>query len=125
MRAAIAAVFLPLLLAPAMAQTASSGENGHYQMTPSSNGFLRLDTRTGAVSVCTLSGVNVECRAAADDRAALAEEVERLSRRNAQLEARGSTVLPSREDMGKAMDYAEEFMQRMKRVLADEPKPGN
>jgi hypothetical protein len=125
MRAVLAVAFLPFLFAQALAQTPSPSENGRYQMTPSPNGFLRLDTRSGAVSVCVLQGVNVECRAAADDRAALAEEVERLSRRNAELEARGATVLPSRDDMGKAMDYAEEFMQRMKRVLADEPKTGN
>lgn len=123
MRAAFAVILLPFLVAPAMAQTPPSSENGRFQMTPSPNGFLRLDTRTGAVSVCTLQGAGVECRAAADDRAALADEVERLSRRNAELEAR-SGVLPSREDMGKAMEYAEDFMQRMKRVLTDEPKTG-
>ncbi len=116
-----------LALSPAMAQSPASGENGRFQMTPAPNGFLRLDTRTGAVSVCTLTGAAAECRAAADDRAALMDEVERLTKRNADLESSAAKAPPAagplrREDMGKAMDFAEEFIRRMMRAMKDESK---
>ena len=134
MRIPLAFAALTLATLGAGAQTPAeapppTGENGRFQMTPAPNGFLRLDTRTGAVSVCTISGNGAECRAAADDRAALVGEVERLAKRNAELEA-GATQrpsrplagLPSREDFGKAMDFAEEFVRRMSRVMRDENK---
>jgi hypothetical protein len=130
--AVFSAVVAAAGLGTVRAQTAdsSSSENGRYQMTPAANGFLRLDTRTGIVSLCTISGAAAECRTAADDRAALMNEVERLSKRNAELETganRGRPAppiagLPSREDFGKAMDYAEEFMRRMMRMMRDESK---
>ena len=115
-------------IAPACAEEADSGTGsaGRYQMTPAANGFLRLDTKTGAVSMCTISGSSAECRAAADDRAALMSEVDRLSQKNAELESRGTAAkppiarLPDREDFGKALDMAEEFMRRMKRVLRED-----
>lgn len=119
------ALLSPAVTAPALAQPA--GDNGRYQMTAAGSGFLRLDTRTGAVSVCTLTGAGAECRAAADDRAALMSEIERLTQRLAGQEsgappaaARGGSGLPSKEEAGKAMDLAEEFMRRMMRIMRDE-----
>jgi len=109
----------------------SDSPAGRYSMTPTTNGFLRLDTQTGAVSLCVAKEAGAECRAAADDRAALSDEIDRLSKRNAELEGRlagaGSrsplNALPSREDFGKAMDYAEDFMRRMMRVLREDERP--
>ncbi len=110
-------------------------QNGRFQMTPAPDGFMRLDTRTGAVSVCTLSGGSAACRAAADERSALMNEIDRLAKRNAQLEPGGAATrpgpllgrAPDREDMRKAMDFAEDFMRRMMRILRDdtEPRPGD
>ena len=71
-------VTLVLALAPqALAQTPGAGqtaapvepaaaENGRYTMTPAPGGFLRLDTRTGAVALCTVKGPAVTCAASAD-----------------------------------------------------------
>ena len=75
----------------------------------------------------TLTGAAAECRAAADDRAALMDEVERLTKRNADLESSAAKAPPAagplrREDMGKAMDFAEEFIRRMMRAMKDESK---
>jgi hypothetical protein len=101
-------------------------ENGRYTMTPTTNGFLRLDTRTGSVSLCTVNGGSAECRAAADDRAALTGEIERLAKRNAELETRAgrdtSRRLPNDSEAQRAMDLAEQFMRRMMRIMRDEPK---
>ena len=123
---------LALIVACAGAARAAEtdGQTGRYTMTPTANGFLRLDTQTGAVSLCAVKDAGAECRAAADDRAALGDEIERLSKKNAELEARVAgagtraplNALPSREDMGKAMDYAEDFMRRMMRLLREDER---
>lgn len=98
-------------------------------MTPAANGFLRLDKQTGAVSLCVVKDTGAECRAAADDHAALASEIDRLSKRNSELEGRLAEArkpavgLPSKDDMGKALDYAEEFMRRMMRLMREDERP--
>ena len=126
MRLAPALVLLCLAATPALAEkpeAALPGENGRYSMTPTQNGFLRLDTRTGAVSLCTVTGTSAQCRAAADDRTALTEEIERLAQRNAQLEgSAGTRSLPPADEMNRAMDVAEQFMRRMMRIMRDESK---
>ena len=54
-------------------------------------------------------------------------EIERLSKRNAELEGNGlraarppAANLPSKEEFGRAMDMAEDFMRRMMRIMRDE-----
>ena len=135
MRLTLATLLCAAALAPALAQTPPdlappSTENGRYQMTSAANGFLRLDTRTGAVSLCTIANGGAECRAAADDRAALMAEIDRLAKRNAELDsgsrpARPLAGLPPKEEFGRAMDMAEDFMRRMMRVMRDETKDRN
>lgn len=106
---------------------------GRYSMTPTTDGFLRLDTKTGAVSLCVIKKENVLCQPGADERAALEAEIARLSRKNADLEnslksARKSTgqrlreILPSDKDMDKALTYAERLMRRMMRIMREEEK---
>jgi hypothetical protein len=113
-------------LAGAAAQDASSPADGRYAMTPAPNGFLRLDTRTGAVSLCAVSGETVACRAAADERAALQDEIDRLMRENADL--RGQTAqsrsrygIPSDRDIDRALGVGGRFMKRFMQMLRDEP----
>ena len=117
-----------LIASCALAQTAT--ENGRYSMTPVEGGFLRLDTRTGEVSMCRPAGDNVQCRAAPDDVAALQSEIDRLAIENAEMKSRLAAQSPatppasrSREEMDRAFDYAERFMRRMMRVLRDDPPP--
>ena len=131
MRAVLALAFLAAGSVVALAaDDASSG--ARFTMSPAPNGgVLRLDRATGAVSLCTVTAAGAECRAASDDRASLNDEITRLRARNAELERRLAesraaappppvAALPSREDMGKAMDFAEEFMRRMMRVMRDD-----
>ena len=53
-------------------------ENGRYALSPVTDGVIRLDTRTGAVSTCTNSGNGWACYAVPDERAALDAEIGRL-----------------------------------------------
>ena len=68
----------------ALAQSAPDTDNGRYTLSPVGDGFLRLDTRTGAVSTCTSKGGWV-CRVVPDERAALDAEIGRLQSENAKL----------------------------------------
>src|SRR5215204_1398387 len=80
----------------ALAQSKPDTENGRYALSPIADGVLRLDTRTGAVSTCSNSGVGWACYAVPDERAAFDTEIGRLQADNeklrAQLAERDGTV---------------------------------
>jgi hypothetical protein len=61
---------------------------GRYTMTPSGQDMLRLDTKTGAVSLCARQAGNWICKSVADDQVALQNEIDRLSIENEQLRAK-------------------------------------
>ena len=63
-------------------------ENGRYALSPVTDGVIRLDTRTGAVSTCTNSGNGWACYAVPDERAALDAEIGRLEADNEKLKTR-------------------------------------
>ncbi len=70
---------------PAAAQTAPDSENGRYSFSGVPDGMLRLDTRTGAVSLCAKQATGWACNAVPDERAALENEIARLQRENGAL----------------------------------------
>jgi hypothetical protein len=116
------------VLAQQSADSAATAENGRYSMTPVQDGFLRLDTRTGAVAMCRLVNGAPECRPAADERAALENEIGRLQAENRDLrlkppgpgDAGPPSGLPSEQDMDKALSFAERFMRRMMRIMREQ-----
>lgn len=83
--AALATVVCLGAFAPALAQAAPDSENGRYALSPTSDGVVRLDTRTGIVSTCGDKGSGWACYAVPDERAALDEEIGRLLRENEKL----------------------------------------
>ena len=85
--ALLATALVLALTGAAMAQSAPDTENGRYTLAPASDGFLRLDTRTGASSICADKGNGWACLAMPDERAALDSEIGRLSRDNERLKA--------------------------------------
>jgi hypothetical protein len=92
---AIAATVL-LAGSAAVAQSAPDTENGRYAMAPAGDGFLRLDTRSGAMSTCSNSSAGWACYTVPDERAAMDAEIGRLQADNdrlkAELAAREPTV---------------------------------
>ena len=102
---------------------ADATENGRYSMTPIDGGFLRLDTRNGMVSLCKIENGAAICRAATEERTALENEIDRLAKQNEALKKQqGPSVLPTRQEFDRALDYAEQFMRRMMRIMReDEP----
>ena len=69
----------------AYAQTAPDSENGRYVFNQVADGMLRLDTRTGQVSLCAKKDTGWACNAVPDERQALESEITRLQRENGAL----------------------------------------
>jgi FtsZ-binding cell division protein ZapB len=109
------------------AAPASEASSGRYTMTPVPDGFLRLDTRSGQVSLCVLQNGQAQCRASADERAALQAEIDRLATENAALKTQGQksqepkVATEDEEDrrFDKALDRAERFVRRMIQLFRD------
>jgi hypothetical protein len=83
----------------ALAQSMPDSENGRYVLSPTADGVIRLDTRTGAVSACNNSGAGWACYSMPDERAALDVEIGRLRAENEKSKAeieRLKTELASR-----------------------------
>lgn len=105
-------------------------EGERFSLTPAEGGFLRLDKETGAVSYCSVKdGVSV-CRLGADERAAMAAEIEKLRAENARLKAqadlgpgRPSTV-PSEQEFDRALSFTERFLRRIMRIFREEAPNG-
>ena len=73
-------------LGSAQAQTAPpDSENGRYSFSAVPDGMLRLDTRTGAVSLCDKQAAGWACSTVPDERTALENEIARLQRENGAL----------------------------------------
>ncbi len=120
------------------AGTQAGAAPGRYTMTPTENGFLRLDTQTGAVSLCMRKDGRWACESVADDAKLLRDEIARLARENealrrrlAELEGRKSgrpgLTLPSEEEVDKALSLMERFLRKFKDMakrLAEDPQPG-
>jgi hypothetical protein len=112
--------FLASGLSAAFAQDEA---NGRYAMAPIEGGLLRLDTRTGETAFCKMQGDTVECRGLGHERLALEAEIERLRRENAELKSRLSGAQPHprmQEEMNRALEFAEQFMRRMMRIMREE-----
>jgi hypothetical protein len=77
------------------AQTVPDSENGRYTLSPLTDGVIRLDTRTGAVSTCTDTGTGWACYATPDERAALDAEIGRLQADNEKLKAKLAALEPT------------------------------
>jgi hypothetical protein len=80
---AIAAVCLstPVFADDAMPDT----NGGRYTLNKVTDGFVRLDTQTGEVALCSQRAVGWACQVAPQDRAAFESEIARLRGENAAL----------------------------------------
>src|SRR6185437_5961712 len=73
--------------AASAAEGAPDNENGRYTFSPTTEGMMRLDTKTGTVSNCNNSAAGWACYAVPDERKALDEEIGRLQAENEKLKA--------------------------------------
>lgn len=78
------AVAVPLAGSPARAQSAApESDDARYTFNRIDDGYLRLDGRTGQVSICVRRSPGWACEAVPDERAALEAEIARLQAENA------------------------------------------
>ncbi len=122
---AASALLFSVLALPAGAQDAD-----RYTLERSADGYVRMDRRTGEMSICEERSGQLVCRLAADERSAFQEEVDRLAdrlsgleKRLAELEAAGRSntekVLPTEEDFEKSLGYMERFFRRFMDIVRD------
>src|SRR6185437_13419091 len=84
--AVAATVFIGAAIGPTLAdEPAPDSEGGRYVFSKQANGFLRLDTQSGAVALCNEQPVGWACQAAPEDRAMFERELARLQNENAAL----------------------------------------
>lgn len=80
------AVAAAVLIGQALAdEPTPDTEGGRYVFSRQANGFLRLDTKSGAVSLCSEQPVGWACQAAPEDRAVFEGEIARLQNENVAL----------------------------------------
>ncbi|MBO6636986.1 MAG: hypothetical protein JJ920_08670 [Roseitalea sp.] len=106
----------------------TAADTGRYVMEPTGEGFVRMDTETGEMSVCALEGDEVVCRLGADERAAFFDALDALEARVEVLERRlnagaGSAIardgLPDPEEFERGLGYMEEFMRRFMGIVEE------
>ncbi|RWA58845.1 hypothetical protein [Mesorhizobium sp.] len=123
-------ILIPAALCSLVAASAYSEETDRYRLEKSANGYVRMDTQTGAMSICEEHSGQLVCKMAADERAAFQDEIDRLQNsvkaldeRVAKLEntpsARLESNLPSEEDFNKTMNYMERFFRRFMDIVKD------
>jgi predicted nuclease with TOPRIM domain len=133
------ALTFSFLLIPLLAG-ASATEPDRYRLEKTPNGYVRMDTQTGAMSICEEKWGELVCRMAADERTAVQDEIERLQTelkalndrlatvkaledRVARLEnsmtARIEKTLPTEEDFNRTMSYMERFFRSFMGIVRD------
>jgi hypothetical protein len=84
-RPCLAAIVIAALVAPlAHAQPPDNGD-GRFSFHRADDGYLRLDGKTGQVSICGRRGTGWQCHLVPDERSALETEIARLQADNAAL----------------------------------------
>ena len=127
-----------LALMPLVAVSAHANDAERYKLEKSANGYVRMDTQTGAMSICEEKEGQLVCRVAADERSAFQDEIDRLQDKVKGLDERVSKLenslsqklessLPSEEDFNKTMSYMERFLRSFMGIVKDmekeEPAP--
>jgi len=118
-----------LLCAPASAE----GDAQRYRLEKTEDGYVRMDTITGAMSTCREQSGQLVCRMAADERSVVQDEMDRLQgqvkaleERVAKLEnsltSRLESSLPSEEEFNKTMGYMERFFRSFMGIVRDMEK---
>jgi len=126
-------VLIPAALVSLVAASAFSEETDRYRLEKSTNGYVRMDTQTGAMSICEERSGQLVCKMAADERAAFQDEVDRLQssvkaldervvKLENSLSARLESTLPSEEDFNKTMSYMERFLRGFMGIVKDMEK---
>ena len=125
----LATLFVPLLLAGSL-MPAAAQETDRYTLEKSGDRLVRMDRQTGEMSICTEQSGQLVCKLAADDRAALETDIDRMQHQVEALEKRVATLensvaarlestLPTEEEFGRTLDYVERFLRGFMGIAKD------
>lgn len=116
-----------ILAVLACMDAARAQESERFRLERTDDGYVRMDTRTGAVSVCRERSDQLVCTPAAEgpvagdnEVAALRARLEGLEARLAALESAGAGAgsgLPSDEEFEKTMGFMERFFRRFMGIV--------
>lgn len=137
----VMAMVAAAMVSDAMAQSSMpAGSPGRFTMHPADGGILRMDTQTGALSMCRQVSGSWSCAVLPDDRTSLTTEIDRLKAENAELKSSvkrleelagvptgaddgkgrpGGAQLPTEEDVDKAMSYVQRMLKKFKEKLRE------
>jgi hypothetical protein len=122
--------FLGLSTAAMLAASAAyADQTGRYVFQKSGDGFARLDSETGQISLCENKSDELSCHPAAEEKPAsqneidrLNEKVDRLEKRVADLEKRvvsPKDLLPTDEQVDRTLGIMERFFRRFIDIARD------
>lgn len=105
-----------MTIAAPVAALAQEGNTNRFRLEKTESGSVRLDTETGALTLCRDEGGALTCRMAADERAAYEKELDLLEKRVVALENRQGTAaakpgLPSEDEIATSLSIMERFMR--------------
>ncbi len=101
---------------------AAGNTDALYVMKETKDGFLRLNTITGNVSLCHPKATSWVCEAVADDREVLEKEIARLEDRIGVLKRHIKKTessyfkLPSDKEVDEVLSFFERFVKRFKDI---------
>jgi hypothetical protein len=113
----------------ALTMPASSQESERYRIERTDDGYVRMDTQTGRVSVCREQAGQLVCQMAVEDQDAMQEDYAALGRRIEELEKRLAAVeknvgtplrvMPSEEEFDRSLGMMEKFFRRFMGIIQD------
>ena len=106
---------------------ASAQEVERYQLERTQDGYVRLDTVTGRMTLCAERDGQLVCRMATEDRTAYDNEIDALQARVDALEARitalesgaPASALSEDQEFERTMGYMERFFRRFMGIVKD------
>ena len=131
------------MLALGNPSSAYAKESGRFTMTPTENGYLRMDTETGSVSVCHRKSGDWSCDNIEDDQLNLQHKLDQLTKENKRLKKelknlermaedsemvtrkKKKLTLPTEEDVDKVMNFMERMIKRFKKMVKEPPVEDN
>lgn len=121
-----APIMLAALAAIAASPVLAQEDVERYQLERTADGYVRLDTTTGRMSICQETGGQLVCRAAVEEHEAyerdvgtLHERLDALEERVASLEGASGAELPSDEEFEQTLGYMERFFRRFMGIVRD------
>ncbi|MCZ0734872.1 hypothetical protein [Phreatobacter sp. AB_2022a] len=117
--------------APSAPSAPREADNSRFTLRETPDGWLRMDGKTGQMTFCSRQNATVTCRLAADDRAELQAEIDRLKAENDTLRRGGATAqnrpggsdqnlnLPSDQEVDRALSLAERIIRRFMAIVRE------